>query len=246
MAERRAAVAVALPAIVARGFSVLGRPGRVDMLADCIHPVVEAIIAELIGTATGLTSDALVSRVFSQALGVAQRLRMEAELAQLRSHLEARYGTDEAERNGSRMALAVLGRDALIGTLGCSLHAHFQALAGAPLSSKPLPRVPTHTGVPYIDRRARAAGQVAEMALHEGDVVRCRLQSLEDGTDADRLRFFGSGPHLCLGRAVSTDLFAELSAYLSGLTTRPCDIGFSLRRDDVFSVPKSFTVRIET
>lgn len=232
LADRRPHVAAALPAIIARHFAGLSRPGPCNLLDDCVKPTVEAMIATLIAADLSPTTANLVSRVFSQAMGVAQRRAMNAELAGLRRQIALAHPDESVLRQGSRLALVVLGRDALIGTLSRSLHAHLLDLDGRPLRTHPMPEVPTHTGVPYIDREAKA---------DHGDVVRCRLQALEAAAPAERLRFFGAGPHVCLGRVLTLELFHQVSAHLSGLATSVRVDTFHLRKDDVFALPDIFT-----
>ncbi len=72
----------------------------------------------------------------------------------------------------------------------------------------------------------------------QAEVLRCRLQSLEAEDEAARLRFFGAGQHVCLGRATSLDLFEKIVAHLRSLPVRVDDLVLTLRDDDVFAYPE--------
>ncbi|MEO8243416.1 MAG: hypothetical protein ABI832_14005 [bacterium] len=235
MVERRPNMTKVLPGLVARHLQGLARPGALNLLDDGVKPLVEAVIAELVDADLRSTTANLVSRVFSQAMGVAQRRAMNAELAGLRRQLALAHPGEAGLRQGSRLALVVLGRDALIGTLSRSLHAHLVALNGQVLASLTMPEIPTHTGVPYIDR---------ELQADPGQVARCQLRSMEGRPADERQRFFGAGPHVCLGRPLSMDLFQQCSAFLATLTTRIAIDSFQLRKDDVFALPAHFTVTV--
>lgn len=265
MAERRVAAMAALPQIMDLHFAALGRAGSVDLMADCVQPAVDSLLQTLADVAFATNEASLVSRVFSRTMGVAQRRTLEAEAARLRALIRKTHPNEPDLRHGSRLALLVLGRDALSGTLGRSLHHHLVSLSGQPQSGQfrsgdispdqtlpgqtransplhgqqlygqPLPVVPTHTGVPYVDRISRQ-GTAPD--------IRCRLGSLEGGTADERLRFFGSGAHVCLGRALTLDLFAAVSAQLATFRTRVTVTDYHLRKDDVFAMPQVLQVTV--
>lgn len=245
MAERRGALAAALPGIVARSFACLNVPGEHEVMAAAIVPCVDAVIGEMVGMPPDLAADSLVSRVFSQKIGVAQRRRLEGELARLIARLVEAFPGESDERIGSRLTLVVLGRDSLFGTLGNSLRALFDQADGRALSGFRLAVPPSHTGVPYIDREAVADTAVSGRLVENGTVVRCMLDSLEGADDAARLRFFGHGAHLCLGRAAALDLFGVLAEHLAGLSARVRVLEVVPRDCDVFSIPDKFIIEVE-
>lgn len=240
VSEGRARLTADLPGLVADRFAGLARPGEVDLMSAAILPIVGDVVSALSGVDCPADPASLLSRVFSATMGVARRRRLNGELAALWQRLEAAFPDDPPDRIGGRLALVVLGRDALVGTLAQALQAHFRALDGAPLSNRVLDRVPTHTGVPYIDRIARTA----QPGLATGEALRCDLTGWEAGAEADRLRFFGVGAHLCLGRALALDLFGALSDFLARQPGRVEVTCYRLREDDVFLCPDRFDIRV--
>jgi cytochrome P450 len=244
LAERRGAVDQLIPVLAARAAAVLGQPGTHDLIGGLILPMVHDLIGTIVGLPLELAADSLTSRIFSQNIGIAQRRRLQAELTDLRARFKAAFPLDDDLRLGTRLAMIVLGRDALIGTLGQSLVHFLREAQGQPLSSVDMAVPPSHTGVPYIDRQAICPMHLGGMDMAAEETLRCDLASLNGGTRAERLRFFGAGMHLCLGRALTLDLFGALAAALKALPVRAEVLAYELRDDDVFHFPARFEVRI--
>lgn len=233
-----------LPALVARHFAPFFRPGRIEALAEAVQPCVAAMLSRLAGFELGLAPDTLVSRIFSQALGPARRLKMEEELRGLLARIRAAHPAADAAETGSRLALAILGHDALTGTLAASLAAMLPQDAPRPLAGLAWEATPPRTGVPYIDRQALEDVCVGARAVAAGETVRARLDRYEAEPAAARGAFFGAGAHLCLGRPLSLDLWAELAARMREAPTAARLIAAPLRRDDVFHMPERLEVEV--
>jgi len=233
-----------LPEIVADRFALLGRPGEVDMMRGVIEPCVGDVLTLLSGVRVDADGCTLVSRIFSEVLGPARRLRLEAELRALRHAAEtARPDAPESEI-GMRLAMVILGRDALIGTLACSLHDVIQAASGRPFSEMPVPDVPPRTGVPYVDRVATSEGDVSGQHASPGMPIRAHLKHYEEGGPAAALGFFGAGAHVCLGRPPALDLWRAVKQELVALPGSARVVAFGLRKDDVFTYPDRFLVEV--
>ena len=244
MAEQRPALARALHAIVEARFDRLRRVGSCDALSEIVLPCVDDVMGALTGLPMKVRGDALISRVFSQTMGVARRKRLNAEIEDWRSQIAEAFPEEDAMRREARLSILVLGRDALIGTVALSLRAHFEQVEGNPLSSAAMPTVPTHTGVPFVDREAQADLDLGGCPIHAGETVRVALDGFQGMPDASRLRFFGAGRHLCLGRPLSLELMERISATLATVRTRVAVADFRLRKDDVFAFPETFRIEI--
>lgn len=232
-----------IPELVRAHFDPIATPGDVDVMQDCVHPFVNAVMTQMSGVPTHLDLS-LVSRIFSANMGVAKRRRLEAQLSAARAELERLYPDEGPDDLGERLALVVLGKDALLGTLARTLHHHFDRAKGKPLCEADLARGPTRTGVPFIDRQAISETAVGANRCHTGDVVRCHLETLEKENDFGHERFFGKGEHLCLGRRISLVIFQEMAEFLGTLPVRIETKEFELRKDDVFRLPETFVVRV--
>ena len=146
---------------------------------------------------------------------------------------------------GMKLSLARLGRDALMGTLGCSLHQVIAQGEGRAFDQIYWPQLPPRTGVPYIDRMALCPVSVAGKTYEPGAVLRGDLARLEQSDDARApMSFFGAGAHLCLGRAISLDLWKVMMVALRTSGARARVQHYSLRRDDVFHVPETFLLEM--
>jgi hypothetical protein len=233
-----------LPQIVAARLSPLGRSGQTDLMAGVIVPCVGDVLAILSGVEVDADGCTLVSRIFSEVLGPARRLRLEAELRALRQMFETSFPDAPEAEIGMRLAMVILGRDALIGTLACSLHDVIQGAAGRPFAKMPVPDAPPRTGVPYIDRVAIAEGDVGGHLAVPGMPMRAHLHLYEAGGPAAALGLFGAGAHLCLGRTPALDLWRALAQELGTLPGTPRVVAFGLRKDDVFSYPDRFIVEV--
>lgn len=222
-----------VPEMVSRLLST----GPHDVMAEFVNPCVNRLISTNIGIPLELSDDTLVSRIFSQATGVAKRRRMNAELRNLRALIakELPHLTDTGV--GDRLALCILGTDALRGTLGRSL----QAVFAGTVHTTTFPR----TGVPYIDREVRQACPVDGVVHPAQAILRARLDQLEDSVNPEnRNRFFGYGAHVCLGRKIALALWAQVQSSINDNKTAVEITTFKLRRDDVFYNPERFEIEV--
>lgn len=249
IAARKPAIDRTIPALVERHLACFGTPGEIEVMAAVVHPLVRdvlALIADLddIGFDTAPTG----SQIFSRGVGMAKRKRMAAEIGALTDTIRAQLPADASpEEVGRRLSLLILGRDALSGSLGTSLH---RVLAGAgpiPLASIPFPPHYLETGVPYTERFATAPVEIGGRVFEAGTKFRVFLKSFGlSGNPRDYAKFFGVGAHTCLGRPVSLDIWREIGRVFAGLSSRVQVLAYKLREDDdVFAMPTELTVRIE-
>jgi cytochrome P450 len=234
----------ALPSLTQRLADVLQTPGRHDLMAEVVAPMTEALVSALVGVPLQSPPDAMISRVFSETIGAAKRRRMNDEMLALLARVTAAFPDEEAATHGARVSMAVLGRDATIGTIGMSLHNWLQGVQGV-IGDHPFPPHPTRTGVPVIARQALRDTVVAGCPVAKGTTIDCNMRSLETGEGADHLRFFGAGAHMCLGRRLTLALFAELAKVVAGVTTRLAGVEMTLRRDDIFAIPETIWVTVQ-
>jgi len=160
----------------------------------------------------------------------------------VRSRLGPDADDDEA---GMRLGLAVIGRDATIGTVAESLVRMFGAAEGQPLSALDYPKYAPQTGVPFVERIVETPMELAGVALEAGTRLRLVLQTYALGPPESHHRFFGAGAHACLGRPVSTDLWQALGVQLRQFDSRVRVVSYALdRRNFVFNIPRQFEVEV--
>jgi cytochrome P450 len=233
-----------LPGVAQHLAHVLQTPGRHDLMADVVGPMTESLVSALIGVPLQSPPDAMISRVFSETIGMAKRRRMNEELATLRARVAVAFPDEDDAMHGARVSMAVLGRDATVGTIGMSLHDWLQGVTGV-IGQHAFPPQPTRTGVPMISRQALRDTTVQGCPVAQGTIVSCDMTSLETGNVADHLRFFGAGGHVCLGRRLTLGLFAAMADAVAGVTTRLARVDMTLRRDDIFAIPQTLWVSVQ-
>ena len=245
LARRRSTVLGAMEARVAQHFGRLARPGPVELMAEAIEPFVADFMGALIDIEdAGLDADSLISRIFSRGMGIAKRKRAEAEVAALRARIEAGGATDRADV-GQKLAMMILGRDALTGTLAYSLRDVLVAAEGRRFAALTWPELPSSTGVPYIERMAHEAARVEGVTLAPGERVRIMLRAFGETGDArDRAQFFGAGAHTCLGRPIALEAWAAIGTFLCGLPTTAGPLRCTPRNDDIFAIPASLELEV--
>lgn len=247
LAARKAQVQARLPDMVSTNLAVLASEGKNDVMQNCIVPLVQDVIAATTGIdATVIAECSTVSAVFDRSIGIAKRRRIEAEINILRQRIS---DTEEAlteEEIGMRLALLILGRDALTGMLGESLHRVFVDNAGRRLSDISYPELPPETGLPWVERQVLTPFHLAGCDLVKGDRVRVYLQTLSTSKENKALTgFFGSGPHVCLGRPLSFDVWKEIAAFLSRVPLRVRLDSYSVKTSDyVFTCPQRLDVTV--
>ena len=245
LARRRGVVMASMAQRVERHFGVLAAPGPVELMAGAIEPFVADFMAALIDVEdAGFDADSLISRIFSRGMGIAKRKRAEGEVAALRARIEASGVTDRAEV-GQKLAMMILGRDALTGTIAYSLRDVLEAGQGLPFAALDFPELPSSTGVPYIERMAHEAVTIDGLVLQPGDRVRIMLRAFGQSGDArDRAQFFGTGAHTCLGRPIALEAWAAIGSFLAALPTTLGPLVCTPRDDDIFAIPARLELEV--
>lgn len=224
----------------------LAQPGRVDLMGGVIKPLVRGLFAVLVDTDLPDHLDLdHVSQVFDKSIGMSRRVRVEADMARLETHLRERRSNLDEDALGMRLGLLVVGKDALVGTLAESLCELFSGNPEVPLDRLDFPRMPHRTAVPFVERIASVPVTVAGLELAEGDRVRIVLQTYGHGPASEHHRYFGAGAHACLGRPLSLELWSAITALLASLSSRIRVLDYELPSDSyVFNVPKKFEVEV--
>lgn len=220
LAERKASLSACLPRMVAEHFSQFALGGRIEVMREVIEPFVLEVISTIIDIDfRSAVECSYVSTIFDKSIGMSKRRRIAGEVSELRAFISSHLGPDATDEDvGIRLALVILGNDALKGTLGESLHRLLVENSGRRLSEIAYPDQPPQTGVPFIERGVDTPFEFAGQNFAAGDRVRIFLQAFAS-LDAlkSRRHFFGAGPHVCLGRPLSIEAWKEVSVFLAGL-----------------------------
>jgi hypothetical protein len=191
VASRRNITAAATPDIVDRWVGVLAGRSQIELMTELLEPMVKEFLAVLNGVdSTDLVLS--ISTVFDRMLGATKRRKLDEELGAIRTHIRATLGPDVSEdEEGVRLALFVLGNDALAGGFGESLYQLFRANPGRSLAEIDYPAVPNETGVPFAERIVTGQFECNGVTFRPGDRIRVMLQSFAySGSEGDAVRVF--------------------------------------------------------
>ena len=222
-------------------------PGEVELMSLSIRPMVRGLFAAIIGVdlPPSLMLDN-ISQVFDKSISVRRRRLLEEDMRALEAHIRDRLGSDcEENEVRLRIGLLVVGKDTTVGTLGECLVQILRDFPETALSRIAYPKAPAQTGLPFVERIAAGPVTVGGMDLKQGDRVRVVLQTFVDAPPSQHHRLFGAGPHACLGRPLSVDLWAAMCRHLCLLDNRVRLLAYELPQDEyVFNVAKTFRVEV--
>lgn len=246
IAAARPRLAVAVPEMVDRRLALLDKAGPVDAMQDVLRPLVLDFVAALTGIDTSEPALGVISPVFDRMISLRRRRIIDDGIASIRAAIRRAAGEITPEEEGVRLTLVIVGVDSLAGTLGESLHRILTENAGRRLDEIDYPVAPVATGVPFVERVARVDTEIGRVAVKQGERVRIMLQAFQySGRERDRLTLFGAGAHLCLGRQISLELWAALSARLARIRRRAVVTSRTYRVSDyVFAHPDVLTVEV--
>jgi hypothetical protein len=229
---------------------LLEREGEVDIIHQVLDPLILSVTEQITDIPAAIAADCrTMSTIFDKSIGPRKRQRIDAELAHMRAAILSKLGPSASDDEvGMRLALAILGRDTLLGTLGESLYSVLAANQGRRMNEASYPPVPPETGVPYIERIAVKPLRDQETVFNAGDRLRIYLQAfVYSKMTRDQGRIFGAGSHLCLGKALSLDLWKGITCALSNIPLYADIVFHDLRKDDyVFLCPSRLDVRLHS
>jgi hypothetical protein len=213
-----------------------------DLVDDFFAPLFDSLVTELIGTAISreFTPES-ISQIFDRMLSLKRRMTIEKQLRDLVENLENDHNNLHVAPLVA-VALMVLGKDALIGSLSCSLHSLLNVNSGVEFCKIEWPELIPFTGVPYIERVAMDSQNVGAHYIRKGDRVRLYFDACSRllGAPEENL-YFGTGRHTCLGRKISQRVWKALVDNLRRKKIRARVGEFAFRSNDyVFNYPACF------
>jgi cytochrome P450 len=214
---------------------VLEQEGEIELVRDVLEPLVFDVMEIVTDVPAPVARRCKTTSVlFDKASGPRKRQRAEAEVAQLHDIIRSKLGPDASDDAvGVRLALAVVGRDSFLGTLGASLHHVLTANQGRRLDEIDYPPTPPETGVPFVERIAVQSFEDVDTRFKTGDRIRLYLQSFAyTGSVRDRARIFGQGSHLCPGKSLSLAVWGAITKRLAQIPLHADVTSYAVRTDD--------------
>jgi hypothetical protein len=144
------------------------------------------------------------------------------------------------------MAMVLLGRDSLLGSISDSAIALFEAHMNRRLDDPAIPAPRLNGAVAIAERLADEPISFAGVEIAKGERVRLFYQgyNLLDG-DTARMGAFGAGAHSCLGRPHSLDFWNALSAGLKSVPRTVRGLHYENDRSPIFYMPKTIQLELE-
>lgn len=246
LAARRKAVAARLPALVEQHFLPLREAAEIDMANASLLPFVRDLFGEMIGATASIPFRRIaITRIFDRYIGLGTIKMIERELAELRASVTGACAAAVARGDEDMIvALLVLGRDSLLATLSSSLYAVLAVHCGERLDAIDYPEFPPETGVAIAERLARGSFEYEGTQFVAGDRVRLYLQSLNyDASPSIQKLIFGAGPHSCLGRHMSLDVWPAITGWLKLSARAISGIECSYSDNQIFVMPERLILR---
>ena len=234
-----------LPAMIDKYCAILDTPGTVDLMGQVINPLVHNFLDEMAGVALSLDQNNDISSVFSKTSGMRKRRKINEQLASLQESLRASLPNHSDADIQRKVALGVLGNDALRGTFGTTLY-HILANADCnPLSNLVYPKIPNYSGVRFVDRIAIQDTEVCKHALQAGEEFEVKFNELHKRkTDSEKMALFGGGKHTCLGKGIALEVWDAVVFNLSQKQVTCTVKSYKERKDSVFCIPEEFLIEV--
>ena len=240
MTEGRARTTAALPDLMQRYVQPLGEKDHAEWMDACLVPLVKDLFCHMCNCPVSVPFPKLVlSRIFDRFVSLAALDAIEEQVALLRQEIRKRSGTADEDLEGAKVALFILGRDSLLGTLATSLLFILRQNLDRPFADIEFPDYVPETGVAIAERVAEQDLTVASVTIAAGQRVRLFFQPMSDASSTvGKQNLFGTGAHSCLGRPISLDVWRALCKTIRSFPQRLSSIACDYETNNIFVVPR--------
>jgi cytochrome P450 len=190
----------------------------IDLMAQVAKPIVSRLFTLWLHVDDELTvQNRGVSQLFDREMSLARRKRLNENVSgMLCSYAEKLTMLPTSPEMA--VAMNIVGKDALLGSITMSLWDTLSAHQGDRLDEISFPRRFPSTGVPFTVRVATEDLDVDGLRVQRGDLIRLYLDATAmhmSGEETDLL--FGRGRHLCLGKPISLIIWRAIVRALEGI-----------------------------
>lgn len=209
-----------------------------DLVEDFALPAYVSLFSVLLGVDPAEIREGQVSEVFDRYISLNRRKRLERNMRATLHRLQG-SGTLASVPPELALAMTILGRDALVGSLAMALWHEFSRGAGTRLSEFAWPTTLGSTAVPFIERLAVRDTTIGDVPVSAGARVRLYFDATSRETSgADAGLLFGKGRHLCLGKPLAQIAWRVVTRLLAACPLRPLPQRFEFRTGDfLFNFP---------
>lgn len=235
--EGRIRTTAAMPGLMSRYVQPMEKLTSAEWIENTFSPLANDIFCHMCNCPTGLPFPRLViTRLFDRYVSLPAINAAEEQIGHLRAELEKKAPDLHSAQT---VALMIIGRDSLVGTLASSLHSIIQKNLNRRFSEISFPDFPPETGVAIAERTAVGDITVGSTTIKAGDSVRMYFQPISAADSAvSRQNLFGAGTHSCIGRPISLDVWRALISTLSQFTCQVTSVACEFAPNNIFVVPR--------
>lgn len=233
----RARTTAAMPELMARYIEPMENATNPEWIEASFAPLVNEVFCHMCNCPLGLPFPRLVlTRLFDRFVSLTAIHAAEREIGHLRAELaKAAPDLDSA----LVVALFIIGRDSLVGTLASSFYSILQNNLGRRFSDIEYPDFPPETGVAIAERNAVSDIPVGTETIRAGDSVRMFFQPMSQaGSPVSVQNLFGAGIHSCIGRPISLDVWRAMVASLRSFSCSATSVACEFEQNNIFVVPR--------
>lgn len=221
----------------------VGTADTIDLSGDVLKPGITALMRVLSGLAHEFdAADPGLPQMFAPYVPLKTRRAMNGCI---RDAIEQRpSGCDEAAAY-EQLGIWTVGSDSIFATCAVALKRELEVADGRSLKDHAWSEEFLVTGLPFVDRVATESFPFHGADIQAGDTVRLYLDVFEKA-ERQQEHFFGTGPHVCLGKALSKKLWAIIVAEF-----QRHDVAMTLKRielrtpDFLFNAIETMEVEID-
>jgi hypothetical protein len=235
--DGRVRTTAALPGLMSRYVQPMEKQTSAEWIETTFAPLANAIFCHMCNCPTDLPFPRLVlTRLFDRFVSLAAINAAEEQIGHLRAELEAKAPD---LHSAQIVALMIIGRDSLVGTLASSLYSIVEKNLHRRFTEIPFPDFPPETGVAIAERTAVSDIKVGSLTISAGASVRMFFQPMSSADSlVSRLNLFGAGVHSCIGRPISLDVWRALISTLSQFKCRVTSVACEFESNNIFVVPR--------
>jgi cytochrome P450 len=222
--------------------AALAEPRRFDAFRQLLLPIVNAIFDDITGITVGYEPLSL-TKIFDRFASFRQIVDLEGKVAALRQKLWERDISGGAE--GMLASLVMLGSDSLLSSLSESFLVLATSCRGLRLDELQEIPAPLISGVAIAERMVAAPIDFGDVRFEAGDRVRMYFQGFNAlESETERIGFFGTGAHACLGRSLAMDVWSLIAAEMARSPRTVAAVQSEYDRGVVFAMPKYITIEL--
>lgn len=221
IASRRKEIRAWFEVDLARFFSPLGRPGRVEVMAEIMRPMMLDFLSTFIGVDMREIDVELASKLFDNSMRLKVRMEGIERFIDAMRYLSRETGLDiESDQLHLLALMTMFAKDSLTYTFGESLRWELLQAPGKPFRDMVFKESPPVGGVPFVERQVAAPFRLGGEDFLPGQRVRAYIQAFQYYDDMMQThRYFGAGAHVCPGRALSVEFWRTITSTLQGFRT---------------------------